>query len=96
MWFNVISDCRLYREDLAVSGQQQVNRVYEYPDYTERIWRYQDNSAGYRDVYLNDYTERIWRYQDNCARRGIVVTIDYTERIWRYQDNVARNRSVRS
>ena len=34
-------------------------------DYTERIWRYQDNWQGFVLEVDGDYTERIWRYQDN-------------------------------
>ena len=34
-------------------------------DYTERIWRYQDNPKGAHVAGAGDYTERIWRYQDN-------------------------------
>ena len=34
-------------------------------DYTERIWRYQDNPLRNHPDNYDDYTERIWRYQDN-------------------------------
>ena len=34
-------------------------------DYTERIWRYQDNAILKNLLAPRDYTERIWRYQDN-------------------------------
>ena len=38
---------RLYREDLAVSGQLESKlQRKNCEDYTERIWRYQDNSLG--------------------------------------------------
>ena len=36
-------------------------------DYTERIWRYQDNEVIDIPQDDGDYTERIWRYQDNCT-----------------------------
>ena len=56
-------------------------------DYTERIWRYQDNLSEYSRMMFADYTERIWRYQDNAHGRLDSEDRDYTERIWRYQDN---------
>ena len=39
-------------------------------DYTERIWRYQDNliQGGCLACSIRDYTERIWRYQDNYLK----------------------------
>ena len=84
---------RLYREDLAVSGQQNnLDRVVVF-DYTERIWRYQDNRKVEPSTLRLDYTERIWRYQDNSALAARILRLDYTERIWRYQDN-CRMRSL--
>ena len=56
---------RLYREDLAVSGQHYHARLLYFRDYTERIWRYQDNNKFKASELKSDYTERIWRYQDN-------------------------------
>ena len=46
-------------------------------DYTERIWRYQDNSRTFNNFGFTDYTERIWRYQDNIqqASRTLLVII---------------------
>ncbi len=45
---------RLYREDLAVSGQQNnLDRVVVI-DYTERIWRYQDNQNPVVGLYRED------------------------------------------
>ena len=61
------------------------------PDYTERIWRYQDNSPNMRWTEGGDYTERIWRYQDNLTVPPGLTVGDYTERIWRYQDNALVN-----
>ena len=56
-------------------------------DYTERIWRYQDNMNSLAFATAWDYTERIWRYQDNDYFVTTDDVKDYTERIWRYQDN---------
>ena len=56
-------------------------------DYTERIWRYQDNRTNILKGDIYDYTERIWRYQDNSSTDQNPLATDYTERIWRYQDN---------
>ena len=42
------------REDLAVSGQ--LHRRDSHFDYTERIWRYQDNYEISREK-IRDYTE---------------------------------------
>ncbi len=79
----------LYREDLAVSGQPVHSMLMKFGDYTERIWRYQDNRYVYCANRTRDYTERIWRYQDNRRTVAMVQRHDYTERIWRYQDNRA-------
>ena len=64
-----------------------VSEREEPSDYTERIWRYQDNSIAFSVEWKFDYTERIWRYQDNILYTLIHIVEDYTERIWRYQDN---------
>ena len=77
----------LYREDLAVSGQQVSFVPIPVVDYTERIWRYQDNNMVVPSSADCDYTERIWRYQDNTTADAVRTLKDYTERIWRYQDN---------
>ena len=85
--FNNQHSSRLYREDLAVSGQLRERlRIYN-GDYTERIWRYQDNYTTLPARVATDYTERIWRYQDNTLDARLTNCLDYTERIWRYQDN---------
>ena len=81
-------ELRLYREDLAVSGQLDIDSRALRDDYTERIWRYQDNESSLQTTWIVDYTERIWRYQDNQTALPGDTTQDYTERIWRYQDNV--------
>ena len=88
----LIHRLRLYREDLAVSGQHERCSSNNTPaiDYTERIWRYQDNwktiqtlinreiiPRGFGGIRTTDRSELSWKN----------VSKDYTERIWRYQDN---------
>ena len=57
---------RLYREDLAVSGQHNSARI----SWGAGLYREDLAVSGQliwhiRLVLCKDYTERIWRYQDN-------------------------------